>query len=55
MREHLLTRYDGWHEDLLHMLRRSNSGFTHRLLFAPSVPHIWEHVPVSPCWATPHT
>lgn len=45
VRAHLLTRYDGWDERLLALLRDNDGGFINRPVFALPVPHLWEHVP----------
>ncbi|GAA0640344.1 NAD(P)/FAD-dependent oxidoreductase [Kutzneria viridogrisea] len=45
VREHLLARFDGWHDSLLDLIRRSDGGFVNRPIHVLPVGHTWDHVP----------
>ncbi|MEU8587303.1 NAD(P)/FAD-dependent oxidoreductase [Streptomyces sp. NPDC048664] len=45
VRDRLAAIFDGWHESLLHPLRRNDRAFVDRPLFVLPAPHRWEHVP----------
>ncbi|MGK5728597.1 FAD-dependent oxidoreductase [Streptomyces sp. URMC 124] len=45
VRARLLTRYQGWDESLLAILRDSEGGFVNRPMFVLPVPHSWQRVP----------
>ncbi|GHF55457.1 monooxygenase [Streptomyces mashuensis] len=45
VRRHLLGMYDGWHDDLLYLLRHGEEEFVNRPLYALPVAHHWDHVP----------
>ncbi|HZE38811.1 MAG TPA: NAD(P)/FAD-dependent oxidoreductase [Stackebrandtia sp.] len=45
VRSHLLTVFEGWDDRLLDFVRRTESGFINRPLFALPAPHDWSHVP----------
>ncbi|GAA4535205.1 FAD-dependent oxidoreductase [Amycolatopsis samaneae] len=45
VRAHLLTRFEGWHEGLLDLLRRSDGGFANRSIHVLPTGHSWGHVP----------
>ncbi|MCR6482691.1 FAD-dependent monooxygenase [Amycolatopsis sp. OK19-0408] len=45
VRANLLTRFAGWHPDVLRLLRDQDGAFTHRPLHVLPVPHAWTHTP----------
>ncbi|MEU5532226.1 NAD(P)/FAD-dependent oxidoreductase [Streptomyces sp. NPDC020362] len=45
VRAHLLKMFDGWDENLRHLLRHHDGGFVNRPVFVLPAPHTWEHVP----------
>ncbi|MFI9508224.1 FAD-dependent oxidoreductase [Nocardia sp. NPDC052566] len=45
VRAHLLTVFDGWHDGLLDLLRKSDGGFINRPLHVLPIGHTWDHVP----------
>lgn len=45
IRDHLLTAYEGWHENLLALITDNDGGFIHRPIHALPVPHVWQHKP----------
>jgi len=45
VREHLLTVFDGWHDNLLDFIRESDGGFVNRPLHVLPIGHTWDHVP----------
>ncbi|MFE0023429.1 FAD-dependent oxidoreductase [Amycolatopsis sp. NPDC059021] len=45
VRAYLLREFDGWHDDLLGLLRESEGGFANRPLHVLPVGHTWAHIP----------
>ncbi|WP_441249529.1 FAD-dependent oxidoreductase [Kitasatospora sp. McL0602] len=45
VRAHLLARFDGWSEGLLHLLRYNDGAFVNRPLYVLPAPHTWQHLP----------
>lgn len=45
VRAYLLSRFDGWHESLLDLIRHSDGGFANRPVHVLPPGHRWDHVP----------